>query len=130
MLNHDVGLKGLCGTNDMHEMLAREQAGNERVGLALDLYCYRIKQYIGAYCAALGSVNALVFTGGVGENAARVRTLACAGLESLGIALDEARNTASTDDAADIGRAGMPVRALVVRTNEELAKSLRLHAKR
>lgn len=119
-LNHNAGLKGLCGTNDMREVLAHEQTGDERARLALDLYCYRIKQYIGAYCAVLGSVDALVFTGGVGENAARVRTLACAGLETFGIALDEERNAAATNDAADIGHAGMPVRTLVIRTNEEL----------
>ena len=119
-LNEDSGLRGLAGTSDMRELLAREQAGDERACLALELYCYRIRKYVGAYCAVLGRVDALVFTGGVGENAARVRSLACADLDTLGIALDERANAGDAGDAAEIGRAGMPVRVLVVRTNEEL----------
>jgi acetate kinase len=119
-LNEDAGLRGLAGTGDMRELLAHEAAGDERAGLALELYCYRIRKYVGAYTAVLGRVDALVFTGGVGENAARVRSLACAGLEALGIALDERANDAAAGDVAEVGRAGMLVRALVVRTNEEL----------
>jgi acetate kinase len=68
----------------------------------------------------LGRVDALVFTGGVGENAARVRSLACSGLEVLGIALEERANAAAAGALAEIGRPGMPIRTLVVRTNEEL----------
>ena len=71
--------------------------------LALELYCYRIRKYVGAYCAVLGRVDALVFTGGIGENAARVRSLACAGIESLGIALDEHANDAAAGELAEIG---------------------------
>jgi acetate kinase len=119
-LNEDAGLQGLAGTSDMRELLARESAGDERAALALELYCYRIRKYVGAYTAVLGRVDALVFTGGVGENAARVRSLACAGLEGLGIALDERANAAPVAESVDVGRAGAPVRALVVRTNEEL----------
>jgi acetate kinase len=119
-LNEDSGLSGLAGTSDMRDLLAREQAGDERACLALELYCYRIRKYVGAYCAVLGRVDALVFTGGVGENAARVRSLACAGLEPLGIALDERANAAAVAEISEIGRAGAPVRTLVVRTNEEL----------
>ena len=99
-LNGEAGLAGLCGTGDVRELLAREAAGDER--------------------AALGTVDALVFTGGVGENAPRVRALACAGLERLGIALDERANAAAAGERSEIGRAGMPVRVLVVRTDEEL----------
>ncbi len=119
-LNEDSGLQGLAGTSDMRELLAREQAGDERARLALELYGYRIRKYVGAYCAVLGRVDAIVFTGGVGENAARVRSLACAGIETLGIALDERANAAAAGEVAEIGRAGMPIRVLVVRTNEEL----------
>jgi acetate kinase len=119
-LNEDSGLLGLAGTSDMRELLARERAGDERARLALELYCYRIRKYVGAYCAVLGRVDAVVFTGGVGENAARVRSLACAGIETLGIALDEGANAAAAAEVAEIGRAGVRVRALVVRTNEEL----------
>jgi acetate kinase len=104
----------------MRQLLARESAGDERAALALELYAYRIRKYVGAFTAVLGRVDALVFTGGVGENAVRVRSLACAGLEGLGIALDEPANAAPVAESADVGRAGLPVRVLVVRTNEEL----------
>ena len=119
-LNEGSGLLGLAGTSDMRELLARVQAGDERARLALELYGYRIRKYVGAYAAVLGRVDALVFTGGVGENAPRVRSLACAGLELLGVALDERANAAAGGEVAEIGRAGLAVRALVVRTNEEL----------
>ena len=119
-LNQDSGLLGLAGTSDMRELLARERAGDERARLALELYCYRIRKYLGAYSAVLGRVDAVVFTGGIGENAARVRSLACTGLELLGIAVDERANVAAAGEVAEIGSPGTPVRALVVRTNEEL----------
>ncbi len=119
-LNQESGLRGLAGTSDMRELLAREQAGDEPARLALDLYCCRIRKYVGAFCAVLGRVDALVFTGGVGENAARVRGLASADLGILGIALDERANASAGGEISEIGRAGMPIRTLVVRTNEEL----------
>jgi len=119
-LNQESGLKGLCGTNDLREVLAQELAGESKARLALELYGYRIKKYIGAYCAALETVDAVVFTGGVGENASRVRSLSCSGLERLGIALDEAANLDASREPREIGRAGFPVRVLVIPTNEEL----------
>ncbi|MCL6555878.1 MAG: acetate kinase [Burkholderiales bacterium] len=119
-LNHECGLKGLAGVNDMREILARAADGDAAARLALEVYTYRIRKYIGAYLAVLGRVDALVFTAGVGENAPRVRSLACAGLEGLGIALDEAANTAPLGEVAEIQQAGQPVRVLVIRTNEEL----------
>lgn len=120
ILNRESGLKGLCGTNDLRTLLKQKNAGDERAHLALDLYCYRIKKYIGAYCAVLGEVDALVFTGGVGENAAEVRRLACEGLSRLGIAIDEAANTGVTGDIAEIGQAENRTRILVIKTDEEL----------
>jgi acetate kinase len=119
-LNRESGLRALAGTNDVRELLVREQAGDERAQLALELYGYRIKKYLGAYCAVLGRVDAVVFTGGIGENAARVRGLACAGLERLGVSLDERANAAASGALCEIGKAGSAVRVLVVRTNEEL----------
>jgi acetate kinase len=119
-LNHEAGLRGLAGTNDVRELLARERAGDARAQFALDAYCYRIKKYIGAYSAVLERVDAVAFAGGVGENAASVRSRACAGLERLGIALDEDANLAAAGPASEIGRRGLPVRVLVVRTDEEL----------
>jgi acetate kinase len=119
-LNHDAGLRGLCGTNDVREILAREARGDAAAGLALEIYAYRVKKYVGAYAAALGRLDALVFTGGVGENAARVRSLACAGLELLGIALDERSNDAPGAADRDVASRDARVRILVIRTDEEL----------
>lgn len=119
-LNHECGLKGLTGVNDMREILQRADAGDAAAQLALDMYCYRIRKYIGAYYAALGRVDAVVFTAGVGENAARVRSLVCAGLAHMGIALDEGENEKVMGEVAEIQPSGQPVRVLVIRTNEEL----------
>ncbi len=119
-LNRESGLKGLCGTNDLRTVLEQKNAGDERARLALDLYCYRIKKYIGSYYAVLGKVDALVFTGGVGENAAEVRRLACEGLSRLGIAIDEVANSGVTGAIAEIGHAESRTRILVIKTDEEL----------
>jgi acetate kinase len=119
-LNQASGLLALAGSNDVRELLARERSGEERARLALEIYAYRIKKYLGAYSAILERVDSVVFTGGVGENAARVRSLACAGLERLGIALDEAANARAAGELCEIGRADAPVRVLVVPTDEEL----------
>lgn len=119
-LNHECGLKGVAGSNDMREILQRVDSGDAVAKIALEMYCYRIKKYIGAYTAALGRVDAMVFTAGVGENAPRVRALACAGLAQLGIAIDTAANERVTDELTEISPAGQAVRALVIRTNEEL----------
>jgi acetate kinase len=120
MLNSESGLKGICGTNDMREIQRRKEGGDERAALALEMFCYRVKKYIGAYCAVLGKVDALVFTGGIGENSAVVRHGACAGLEPLGISLDDPRNQAATGSLAEIQRDDSRVKLLVVRTDEEL----------
>jgi acetate kinase len=120
LLNSQSGLKGLCGTNDMREIQQRVQAGDARAGLALDVFCYRIKKYIGAYCAVLGGVDALVFTGGIGENSALVRQRVCAGLEHLGIRVDERRNVTGADAVVEIQPDGAAMKVLVIRTDEEL----------
>jgi acetate kinase len=119
-LNRDSGLKGLCGSNDLREVLAKEQAGDERARLALDVYCYRIRKYIGAYFVALDGLDALVFTGGVGENAPLIRSRICKGLEKLGIRIDPEANDRALEDISEIGHSGYSVRVLAVRTNEEL----------
>ncbi|MGI9343375.1 MAG: acetate/propionate family kinase, partial [Gammaproteobacteria bacterium] len=80
LLNRDSGLKGICGVNDMREVLRRVEDGDERAELAIDIYAYRIKKYIGAYCAALGRIDAIVFTAGIGENSPDIRSRACSGL--------------------------------------------------
>jgi acetate kinase len=115
-LNSASGLKGLTGANDFREISRRRAAGDERAQLAFDIYCQRIKKYIGAYYAVLGTVDAIVFTAGVGQHSAEVRAAALSGLDAFGIQLDPDRNAgsetfASTDDS--------PVAVLVIPTNEE-----------
>ena len=120
ILNKESGLKGICGMNDMREIQDRAKGGDARAELAFEMFCYRIKKYIGAYYAALGSVDALVFTGGIGENSAVVRTRSCEGLSGLGITLDEQRNSAATGGISEIQAKESRVKILVIPTNEEL----------
>ncbi len=118
-LNSQSGLKGICGLNDMREVIDQAGKGNDRAKLAIDVFCYRIKKYVGAYAAVLGSVDAVVFTGGIGENASVIRERSCEGLEHLGIAIDAAKNEAALGNIAEIQKDDAPVRVLVVRTDEE-----------
>ncbi len=118
-LNTQAGLKGICGVNDMREIQQQAGSGIERAMLALDIFCYRIKKYIGAYWAVIGNLDAVVFTGGIGENSATVRSRVCSGLEHMGIRLDEERNAAVSGNITEIQAEGAPVKLLVVRTNEE-----------
>jgi len=124
LLNEESGLKGICGANDMREVHRRAAGGDPSASLAIDMYSYRIRKYIGAYTAVLGRVDALVFTGGIGENDAEVRRKACEGLERLGIALDEGGNNSSSVEPREVQREGMPVKVLVIPTNEELEIAL------
>jgi acetate kinase len=119
LLNKASGLKGICGANDMREILQMANRGEPLAQLALELYCYRIKKYIGAYFAVLGRVDAVVFTGGIGENAAPIRRQCCQGLEALGITVDDKKNEKAYEGALEIQRDGAPVKVLAVRTNEE-----------
>lgn len=120
LLNHESGLLGVCGASDMREVHARIAAGDEDALLALEMFCYRAKKYVGAYYAVLGHVDALVFTAGIGENDAEVRARICSGLTRLGIDMDDARNReAATGDRA-VQRDGAEVALLVIPTNEEL----------
>jgi acetate kinase len=118
-LNRSSGLVGLAGDNDVREVLRRREAGDAAAALALDVYCHRLRKYVGAYYAVLGEVDAVVLTGGVGENAAPVRSAALRGLGRLGIEVDEARNTAPGDGARSVSPDGAEVAVLVVPTNEE-----------
>jgi acetate kinase len=120
LYQHRSGLAGLCGDNDMRAVLARRQAGDEAARLAFDVYCHRIRKYVGAYHAVLGRLDAVVFTAGVGEHAAPVRAASLAGLEALGIAVDPDRNAAG-DGPRVISPDGARVAVCVVPTDEELA---------
>lgn len=120
-LNKDSGLKGVAGGNDMRDVLARAEAGDPAARLAVAMYVHRLKHYIGAYYAVLGRVDALVFTGGIGEHAAPIRREACRDLAALGIVLDEAANgRAAGGGVAEIQVPGGAVKILVVPTDEEL----------
>jgi len=120
ILNFESGLKGICGVNDMREIQKMAAAGDNNAQIAIDSYCYRIKKYIGAYFAVLGRVDAVTFTGGIGENAALIRELCCQGLEHLGIALDSAKNSETINDIGEIQQDNAKTKILVVHGNEEL----------
>ncbi|NEB90514.1 acetate/propionate family kinase [Streptomyces bauhiniae] len=128
LLNKRSGLFGLCGDNDMREIRRRVDEGDEAAALAFDIYIHRIKKYIGAYYAVLGQVDAVAFTAGVGENAAAVRSAAVAGLEGLGLAVDEELNAVRSDDARLISPASARVAVAVVPTDEELEIATQTYA--
>jgi acetate kinase len=124
MLNRGSGLKGLTGTNDMREIERRATQGDEDCREALQIYAHRVRKYIGAYAAVMGGVDAIAFTGGVGENSAGTRQHCLQRLEHLGAVLDEQRNRevrlSEKNPCIEISRVGSPTRLLVVRADEEL----------
>jgi acetate kinase len=121
LMNKHSGLLGLSGlSNDMRTLLEAEEKGNERARLAVDVFCYRLRKYIGAYAAALGGVDAIAFAGGIGENAPVVRERTMRGLEGLGLALDPKRNEEAKGKEEEISPEGAGARVFVVPTNEEL----------
>ena len=120
LLNRHSGLLGLCGVNDMREIHHRIGQGDPAATLALDVFCHRLRKYLGAYWVELGRLDALVFTGGIGENDAEVRARTCAGLEGMGIRLDEEANLGRENVERRVSAAGSPVAVLVIPTNEEL----------
>ena len=120
VLNKESGLLGVSGvSNDMRDVLAAGAAGDERARLALAVYCYRLRKYIGAYAAAMGGLDAVVFTAGVGENSPEIRASVCEDLGFLGIALDREANGKARGVNADISLAGSRVKVLVIATDEE-----------
>ncbi len=123
ILNRRSGLKGLSGvSSDLREIEEEANKGNQKALSAINIFCYRIRKYIGAYVAAIGGLDALVFTGGIGEGSAWVRGLACQGLSHMGISVDTIRNkTASPGqgEAAEISDEFSQVKVLVIPTDEE-----------
>jgi acetate kinase len=123
LLNKQSGLLGLSGlTNDMRELLAEEKTHQDRrARLAIEIFCHRIRHYVGAYLAQMNGADALVFTGGIGENSAEIRARVCAELGFLGIGLDAAKNQAAVDgQEGDVSADGARVKTYVIPTNEEL----------
>ena len=122
-LNGRSGLSALAGASDLRDIIPRAEGGDADAELALDVYCYRVRSYVGAYYAALGRVDAIVFTAGVGENAPLIRERSLAGLGRLGIEVDGARNYATDDGRVltprRISPDTAPVAVLVVPTDEE-----------
>ncbi|WNI22369.1 acetate kinase [Streptomyces sp. ITFR-16] len=120
LLNKKSGLVGLCGDNDMREIVRRIEEGDTRAALAFDIYVHRLKKYIGAYSAVLGRVDAVVFTAGVGENSSAVREAAIAGLEELGLVVDADLNAVRSGVPRLISPDYARVAVAVVPTDEEL----------
>jgi acetate kinase len=116
-----AGLSGVAG-GDVRDL---EAAGTQRAAMALDVFVYQVKKTIGAYAAAMGGLEVIAFTGGIGENSARLRERCCAGLEFLGVRVDPARNAGEGDRV--VSPEGAPVAVLALATNEELVVARRAH---
>lgn len=123
LLNKKSGLLGVCGHNDLRLVIERAEQGDELAQLALDMFVYRVRKYLGAYLAALdGQADALIFSAGIGENSSIVRRLVCAGLQGMGIELDDGKNRAAVGGKdGDIASSASRLRVLVIPTDEELA---------
>jgi acetate kinase len=120
IVNKYSGILGISGvSSDMREITAAVNNGNERAALALNIYNYRIKKYIGAYAAALGGADVLVFTGGVGENQAETRTAVCENMEFMGIKIDDAKNNETRGVSAIISAPDSKIKVVVIPTDEE-----------
>jgi acetate kinase len=120
LLNKRSGMLGLTGYSDMRDIGNAVKAGNQDAALALEIYAYRVKKYIGSYAALLNGLDAIVFTAGVGENDVHTRQLICDEMEFLGIHLDKEKNKMVSSATREINTATSPVKILVVPTNEEL----------
>jgi acetate kinase len=126
LLNKKSGLLGISGiSNDMRNLFEAREKGEERAKIAIEIFCYRLRKYIGAYMAVLGKTDAIVFTGGIGENIAEVRYESLKGLEQLGVNLDGKSNVDAAGNVESlISRTGSPVQVFVIPTNEELQIAL------
>jgi len=123
LLNRESGLKGVSGrSNDMREVLEAAEAGDARCNIAIGMFCYRVKKYIGAYIAALGGLEVLIFTGGIGENSPEIRSRVCQGLDVFGIRISDDANRktiARRGEVVDISEPDSNVRIFVVPADEE-----------
>lgn len=121
MLNKHSGMLAISGfSGDMREIVEAMEDGDRNAKLAFDMFCYRLRKYVGAYAAVMNGLDALVFTAGIGENSTHVRKSVCEGLTFLGVQLDEAANQQRSKDARFISAPDSRVKVLVVPTNEEL----------
>ena len=119
LVNKQSGVAGVSGvSSDFRDLTAAADSGNDRAKLALEMFAYQVKKYIGSYAAAMGGLDAVVFTAGVGENDARTRKMIVQGLEFMGIKIDDAKNSAR--GTVDITADGAKVKTLVIPTDEEM----------
>ena len=124
VMNKKSGVFGVSGiSSDFRDLSAASAEGNERAQLALDMFAYSVKKLIGSYAAALGKVDAIVFTAGIGENVSSIRTQITSGLEFMGVKIDEEKNS-KRGEALDISTADATVKTFVIPTNEELMIAL------
>ncbi|WP_432736984.1 acetate kinase [Maridesulfovibrio sp. FT414] len=119
-LTNESGLKGICGSNDLRDIHARIAEGDERAALALDMACHRVRQFIGAYAFELGSVDAIVFTAGIGENDPEYRARSLSGLENFGITINKDKNLNWDRTPSFISDDDGAVKVAIIATNEEL----------
>ena len=120
LLNRESGLLGVSGvSNDMRQIIENSKKGNERCQLAMEMFAFQIKKYIGAYAAAMGGIDVLVFTAGIGENSPLTRAMICQGLEFLGIKLNETENSETAAVEQTISQSHSKVKVMVIPTNEE-----------
>lgn len=120
ILNKESGMQGLTGDTDMRDIEARYLKGDRVAILAYEMYAYRIQQYIGKYAAALNGLDAIVFTAGIGENDAIIRSLVCKNMDYFGLQLDEVKNSTRSKEIREINAKGAKTKILVIPTNEEL----------
>jgi len=121
ILNKKSGLLGVSGiSNDMRNLLQAKEKGDRKAELAIDIFCYHLKKYIGSYMAVLGRTDAVIFTAGIGENVPYVRKKSLSGMEELGIEIDEKKNKQAKHVEAEISGEGSKVKVWVIPTNEEI----------
>ena len=121
ILNKKSGLLGISGlSNDMRDLQDAAEEGNEQAALAIEIFCYRIKKYIGSYTTAMGGVDYIVFTAGIGENSELVREKCCDGLEAIGAIIDKEKNNNTNGKEGDFSRDDSKVKLCVIPTNEEM----------
>lgn len=120
LLNKKSGVYGLCGYTDMRDVASAAANGDTKAAIAQDSYFYRVKKYVGAYAAAMGGCDVLVFTAGVGENQSAIREVVCSDMEYMGIKLDKAKNDQIHGEEALISTPDSKVKVVVIPTDEEL----------
>ncbi|MCP4703614.1 MAG: acetate kinase, partial [candidate division Zixibacteria bacterium] len=121
LLNKHSGLSGVSGiSSDMRDVIESAKDGSPNAQLAFEMYCYRLSKYIGGYAAAMGGLDHIIFTGGIGENSAQVRETTCDKLGFMGVLLDKEKNSSVKGIEAEISTIDSKIKVMVIPTNEEL----------